>query len=348
MTMTRDKEGLRRRGRAVPWAFLLAVGGILLIEGLSAVWDDCFYTEETKTSRAAADGLDGLRIKIKNDFVREPGRHFSTLILGDSYMNSGVEPRLLESLTGRSTFNLAAYGDYGVFTAYCLLKNYLRRNPPPEILIMGFHFETLSRPRLEPAFLYEIGRGNLGALIGEIGLVQALKVLVPTLKHQGVLRRLITGEISPSRLLRPARARAFRERVIRDRGYYAPYADQMVIAAAGPENINPRYRFRLSESSRRNLIRILDLASRNGIRVLYVVPTHSWDWYRLYKEQGTLDAQDRALSVVFEGRPGVRWIRHQEEIQDLSLYADRLHLNLFGARRLTRLLARDLQAAFSH
>ena len=330
---------------SIPIAFIICIIGILVFESLNLYFDDRFYTTEMATSQAAVSGLDGFRMKIKNEYSLNGGLDYDGLILGDSYLLSGVIPTFLEQQTGKKIFNFSGFGDHGVFASYCFLKNYLRTNSKkPQWIILGYHPDTLSRTKLPAGYMYELKEGNAVELIEEFGLAQGIKFQIPSLKHQFLYRQILFSFQRP-RFLTPKQIREFRESVITEKGFYSPHAFQAVAEPARDEDLNTAYRFHVSRSARENLQKIVRLAQDNGIRVIYVVPTLSDDWGRLYDRQSVRADYQGFLSSFHKLYPNIEIWDFQPRIKDFSLYSDRLHLNVNGAQRLTGLIARRLNSA---
>ena len=79
-----------------PWAFLIAVGVIILIECLVVRFDEHFYYPP----------FNNLRMKVKNEISRADDRHFDVLILGDSYNLTALDPYEVTKGTELSAFRL--------------------------------------------------------------------------------------------------------------------------------------------------------------------------------------------------------------------------------------------------
>jgi hypothetical protein len=329
---------------SVPWALLAAIVLFGVFEGMNAVWDEHFYTTETRTTQAIIQGLEGLRMKIKNDYAQRRDNSFDGLVLGDSYYISGVLPNLLGEKLGRDVFNFSGFGDQGVFAAYCLFKNYVRAHPGrPSWIIIGFQPDTLSRPRIDPGLMYDLRKGNAWAMIGEYGLSEGLKLQIPSLKHQHVWRGVMKYGQWPRTTLNKKQITAMIQDVLKNKGFYSPYPFQAVAEPAGEKDLNPFYHFRVTQPSWKNLRGILDLAGKHHIQVFYLRPTYSEDWRCLYERQGVIKDYAAFLERLKELYPGIIILDYQQDIHSLSLYSDRLHLNLNGARLLNQKLAEDIR-----
>jgi hypothetical protein len=329
---------------SIPWALLTVIILVLIFEGVNAVWDEHFYTTETKTTQAIIQGLEGLRMKIKNDYAQQEGHFFDGVVLGDSYYISGILPDVLGEKLRQDIFNFAGFGDQGVFAAYCLFKNYVHKHPGrPLWIIIGFQPETLSRPKIAPNLMYDFRKGNAWALIWEYGLIEGLKLQIPSLKHQHVWQHVLKYGQWPKNTLNQKQITAIMQDVLENKGFYSPYPFQALAEPAREEDMNSSYRFGVTEPSWRNMRRILDLARKHRIRVFYLRPTFSEDWYRLYRQQGVIADYTAFMDHLKKFYPEIVSLDYQEDLQSLSLYSDRLHLNKNGAYLLNQKLAEDLR-----
>ncbi|MCR4338106.1 MAG: DUF1574 domain-containing protein, partial [Candidatus Omnitrophica bacterium] len=288
-------------------------------------------------------GLDGFRIKIKNEFANTTQEAFDVIILGDSYFVSGVIPQLIEEKAHLRAFNFATYSAHGIFGSYCLFKNYLENSSHvPKYLVLAFQVETISLSKIAPEYMYDLKLNNAMQLMEEFGWAEGVKFQVPSLKHQYFYREVLQNFKIPS-FLNSKEIESFIHGVIADRGRYAPHENEMLAESAREEDVNFKYRFRVSPSSKSNLDKILNLARKNHIQIFYVVPTLSQDWYSLYSKLGVIEGYERFLSSLQKEFPEIHLLRFQDQIQDIALYSDRLHLNRNGAYDLTSLIASKLR-----
>jgi hypothetical protein len=318
--------------KRLPKGFLLALLLISLFEVCNVIFDDYFYWMP----------FDGLRIKIKNELSQSGENRFDILAVGDCYSIVGIVPAIMERETGLTCFNFSTHRNQTVLASYCLLKNYLERCLiRPKYIIVSFLYLTIRdrREMLKQAFFYDYIKGNLGTIIKEFGIEQCVKFLIPSLKHQELLAaytqdpRLID---SPGETV----LNEFRKQVIfLDKGYY-PRNSERVFQGNNGVPILPD--FSVSSYFRKYLDKILDLAERNHIRVIYLVPTVPFTEEQPHTKYTDIHDYTDYIRVLKGKYPDLIILSPQDILHQKGLYRDALHLNQQGAQILSLYLSQKI------
>lgn len=322
----------------LPAGLLFCVLLVLSFELFNAIFDDHFYSARIRHTVAASKvGFEALRMKVKNEFSQTSGNRFDVLVMGDCYNIVGVIPRIIETETELSTFNFSTHLAQTVLASYVMLENYLRENATkPKFLILGFLPITLGSST-ELGYLYEFKDGNMAVLKKEFGLRQAIRFSIPSLKHQSFWKEFVNNPLSV-RLSTKAEIDDFIETVYLDSGYYAWRANA-VYRGSMKETDAPLYEFKVSDFSFRYLMRILDLAEVNNIKVIYIFPTHPPDVYQAHLQQGLVNLYEDFLESLIKKYPGMTLVKPQHVLNDKSMYINWSHLNSKGAAELSNFLA---------
>jgi len=329
--------------KRLPTGCLLALLFIALFEIFNVIFDDYFYYTP----------FDGFRIKIKNELSQSYGNSFDILAVGDCYGIVGIMPAVMESETGLTCFNFSTHRHQTILASYCLLKNYLERClKKPTYIIVSFLYLTMrdQESTLRQAFFYDYLKGNLGTIIKEFGIESCVKFLIPSLKHQGVLAAH-TQNFSFLDFQRKE-LDEFRKRVIYfDKGYY-PRNSERVFKGNNVKPILPD--FSVSPFFKKYLDKIFDLAQRNHISLIYLVPTVPFVGEKQNKKYTDIKGYNDYIRWLKKKYADLIILSPQDMLYQKDLYRDAVHLNERGARILSLYLSqkinklkgsRDLSAA---
>jgi len=269
------------------------------------------------------------------------------LVLGDSRAHAAVLPAEL----GRPARSLAAAGATPL-EAHSLFTRYLAHHAPPRLLVVSFtpihlefdelFWERTARWKLIPTADALVMFRRAEALADPIlGRPDASRLALRWLRLRANLPVDYAAELRAAKLgLRRSRNLGVLEELERTAGqrFYGG-AD----AASEPNNEVGRTRFQPSPLLDFHLREILDLAAERGADVVFA---------SMPMNQSSLDRIDpryaagwRAhLARLAAGRPEVVWRPELWSLPD-DHFGDGSHVNLRGARAVTRRLAGDLRAA---
>lgn len=304
---------------------MLAVVLIAAFESACAYFDNYLYPPP----------FDGLQFKLKNDLAQSGKSSFDVVIFGDSYVLLGIMPEVIEKGTGLSAFNFSTYADFSAFTSYLLLKNYLSsRAGRPTLIIAGFLPSTVTTTKEylvenKQHVLYHYSRGNILLFAKEFGAAQAVKFLVPSLKHQDFwkLRVWFSGRTMVD---------GFIKQFYQRKGYADDRAGWVYTGARArderPDELSASLFFQ------KYFLAFLRLARQNGVKVLYVVPALPPDIASQNVQSGRTGQYLSFLRSVQESF-GFKILDPQAILDKNDYFADEAHLNGQGARRMSEYLA---------
>ncbi|MBI5049311.1 MAG: DUF1574 family protein [Nitrospirae bacterium] len=338
--------------KKLPGGVLIAFLFISIFEFANAYFDAYFYSPHVQ---GIATPFEGLRMKIKNELSQSRENKFDIIILGDSHSHVSIIPRIIEEKTGRSCFNFSTFGRQGVMGSYWMFRNYIEAHDiKPKYIIVGFSpFYTYP---ITKSFwdssniltdLSDIRKGNVRAFIEEFGVVQGIKFLLPSLKHQGRFKEFIRNPFSfemPDRV----QLNKFTEQFYLDKGYY-------------PERINESYpkesresgydkffqytdlnKFVISEFSYKYLRKMLDLAKEHKIKVIYHIPPIAPYLYSVVKNYSYMDRYNEFVDSLKKDYPDLIAVNSQHLFNENDMFLDIYHLNGKGAPILSGFLAQRI------
>lgn len=315
-----------------PWAFLIALAVIVVIECLVVRFDDHFYYPP----------FNNLRMKVKNDIAQDPSRHYDVLVLGDSYNLTALDPAKMTAGTDLSAFNFSTFAVNSVITSYVLLKHSLEKEgPKPRVVIIGYldYIPQMSRDYIYKMYahtLYDFKKGNIGIFTAEFGPAMGLKFLIPTLKHQGYF--LLNAKPTPL-----ARIREVTQSVYDKRGLYEWHADR--VFDGNIDYINTDDAFYVTPYFEKYLRKILTLAAGADIKVLYLMPTVVPELDARLTAAGRRAAYMAYLRGLQEEFPNMEIMYPALLLSDPQLYTDQDHLNAQGSAVLCGMVQSWLRAA---
>ncbi len=318
-----------------PWAFLIAVGVIILIECLVVRFDEHFYYPP----------FNNLRMKVKNEISRADDRHFDVLILGDSYNLTALDPHVVTKGTELSAFNYSTFAVNSVITSYVLLKNSLqKKGPKPRHVIIGYldYIPQMSREEIRKKYshtLFDFKEGNISVFTAEFGPAMGLKFLIPSLKHQGYF--LLNAKPTPLEKIRTVR-----QSVYDNNGFYEWHTDR--VFDGNIAYINTDDPFYVTPYFDKYIRKILRLAADNDMRVLYVMPTVVPQLDARLTAAGRRAAYMAYLRNLKKEFPNMDIMYPGMVLSDPQLYTDQDHLNRRGGEVLCGMVRVWLLAGTRH
>ena len=288
------------------------------------------------------ESLQGLRIKINNELAQDRRHSFDILVFGTCYDARGVMAPLMEKETGLSCYNFAPYDMQTILASYCMLKNYLKTHPQkPKYIIIGANRMNISKPLtyLNIPYFYDFRKGNIAEFASELGPAQAVNFLLPSQKHQHLLRRFFEAPFSFKTVDRK-RIDDFIEKVYRERGYDSDKEDVVYGGDANDRSEDPK--FTVSGYYYKYIRAMLDLAGKNNIRVIYSMSSRPPDWYELEERHGIVKQYNAFVDLLKREYPALIVLNPQRLLNEKDMYSSSSHLNKKGARLLTRFLSEAL------
>ncbi len=196
------------------------------------------------------------------------------LFVGDSALQFGVIPNLIQQLTGFSAFNLALAGTTIQFaTPELLLDNYLSSNQPPRLIVLYVDARVqISEPTRTPEFWYE----GAAALVRHGGIVRAFSYFVHDPKKIIQFPYLIWRQILYAEDFTGATWNAATHEMMSQRGYLSYEASKSVVGSLAPSKSLPadcRFHPRSVEPDRGYFQRFRERYAKSGIMVaIYLAP----------------------------------------------------------------------------
>lgn len=97
---------------------------------------------QTQAHRLQVPHFQSQMISGQQENSRNLNGSYDQLIFGDSTSVYAIDPEILETETGLSTYHFGNIGDLGMVSNYYLLKNYLKNNKYPKHLYLMMGFES--------------------------------------------------------------------------------------------------------------------------------------------------------------------------------------------------------------
>ncbi len=310
-----------------PKAFLIALIVVCIVEMLVLRYDEYFYYPP----------FNNLRMKVKNDIALSPARIFDAVILGDSYLLTGLDPRPIQDQTNLRVFNYSTFAVNSILSSYLLFRNQVSKEASrPQYLILGYldYVPQFDRDTILSKYghtLFDFKRGNIGLLSREFGIVTGLKLMIPSLKHQGYF--LVMSKPTPLSTIRQV------ERSVYDQhGYYEWHVDRAFDGHYGYEN--DQVEFAVTPFFDKHVRQILSLAQQHQMRVLYIIPSVVPQLDDRLKKAGRRAAYRDYILSLQRDFPNVEIYEAQKDFSEEGLYTDQDHLNQRGGEKLGRIVTR--------
>ncbi len=312
----------RPPSRPRPRGFLGMVALVLLIEGIVGGRDDL---------------LDhgSLEWRFGDRAARRKTAGASVLCLGGSQLRFGVAATELESRLQRPVRNLALTGSPPP-VSYFLLRHALNSGARPDTLLVDF----------SPFLLVREPRAVAGRL-PEVTTLRDVLDLAWTTHDSGLGAELLMAHVFPSsasrRRLRtcwddpgPGRPTAYDAAARRAR--WSPGGDARIGEVVYPG------RWICPESSLDYVHRLLRLAQRRGIAVVWIMTPSDPAILAERERRGLEDAYDRFAVALQADHPELRILDGRRLAYPESLFTDPVHLNRLGATAFTGEIASALTA----
>ena len=339
-----DGRSSRRR---TPFGVFGAVALVAAVEvGLSQVpvdaWPSSFiaasWAESERASRTRGEGVGA-----------------DVLILGDSQLKCGLQPKLIEGALGLRAFNLAVVGGQPA-SSYYLLSKALDSGATPKAIVVDFF------PGLLAADL-RINTGKWADLLdpGEcLGLASTARdgklfgpviarALLPALRLRDGVRAGVTAALTGVEGKDAAEARAYVRNWRVNGGSHALPRKPEFRESEGDvlDPSQPGRRWKCKPENLAYVRRFLALAGSHKIPVFWVLPTVA---PRLRAERGRTGLDAAYLAFVRSVRaefPGLTVLDPTPLLGDAGVFSDVLHLDRRGASVLTLAVAEAVAGARS-
>jgi len=327
--------------KKLPKGFLIALVLILVFEISTAAFDNYFYLAKGRNPNL---WFTGLRLKVKNSYSQDPDTSHEILVLGDCYNITGVIPQIIEKNTGLSCYNFSTYAEQSTFASYLLFNNYLKKSTKkPNYLIIGFLPFTLLRTKKyimthSMPMLFDFKEGNVHAFIKEFGIAQGLKLIVPSLKRQGIFKQFFKNPLKVLREI-PNKKQLdnFIKQISVDKGHHVWCVKCVYRDNFKEENSAPN--FEISNFNQKYLTKILELSRENNIKVIYLHPSKPPNVYTIYVKRGIVEGYEDFLNYLKITYKDIIDINPQDILNNNNMYVNELHLNGKGAEILSNFLS---------
>lgn len=330
--------------KKVPIAFLLAMLMIVIFETCNYVFDNYFYSVSGGLPIDMAVS-EGLRMNIKNEISQAKGNSFDILVLGDSYNTVGVIPKVIEEKTGLSCYNFSTHKKHTILATYCMFRHYLNTcSKKPKYIVVSFLPMTYGDRKIDIIkeslpFLYEFRNGNVSIFIKEFGLAQGMMFLIPSLKHQDFFQSYFNKQGHLKRVNKKELADYFKQ-VAFNNGYYPWYINEVYNGEA--KDGEKHSRIRESLFFRKYLKAILDMANKNNIVIIYIIPTFPPDVYKIQEENRFTEQYCKFVDTLAKDYSNLTIVKPQSILNKKDFYVDRYHLNKNGAALLSNFLSNKI------
>ncbi len=308
----------------------------------------CAVETAISTSRDPLTPLEGYTWKLATDAAGEVARGHETLGMGDSLMIHGFQPAEFEAAGGGSAVNLAMAAAQPA-TTYFLLRRTLASGARPRTVVVDFAPYLLNKPPRLNRKNWAILPGwsdsaELAYEVGEAGFAVDLFIreLLPSYQCRDELRRQVLGRLEGREVTTELdNLAAARHWSIHRGGLVLAAipdfdgrvaeveADVMLRRGKGYQEVHLRY-----------LERFLELAGREGIRVVWVLTPFTPAFRERWEQNGEA-ARERELVAGLLARHGnLEVVDARESGYGPELFRDSVHLAAPGALCLSRDLGR--------
>ncbi len=336
--------------RNVPWGF---IGAIVLIVGVEK-------TIASKITSVTTEVASCWSFAAKA--ASREAAHSEILGFGDSLMKYGFQPKVIEAQTGRTAYNLAAYGG-PPSRDYLLLKRVLDAGGKPAALVVCFQVVHLgSGPRFHVRHFAESVTPSealdLSWYSRDPGLFAWLMLsrVVPSIRTRFEIRgnamTALNGQgIDWTNLYYP-----FRRNWNQARGAHVhpeePHApDDEIAAKARAKELYAGHFDDLSDQHpvhEQYIRRFLDLAAERKIPVIWLIPPMLPAIEERHHEVGLSDLTTQLSRRMQEAYPNLIVVDGRHQGYDAQAFCpDAVHLNRRGANALSRDLAAIIRHHFS-
>ena len=325
-----------------PGAFLITVLLVLLFEGFSFLISENCYIGQTEQM---IEQRENLITRIKNEISQVKENNFGVIAFGDSYGNCGIICKAVKKETSLDCFNFSTNGRNSVFNSFSMMRNYLKAtSQKPKFMVISFNLYTylLGKPKLE--YSYEFLPGNFDIFVRELGFDHTVKCLIPTLRAQEFFLQIVQDPFLLFQIKNDKRKRyeVLKSKLTADLGFIS---DLNEIPYSESEDQIERardYQFSIDPFAYHYLDAMLELAHRNEIKVLYVMPTRPKHIDQLFEESEEAQRYRDFVDSLRKRYSDLIILDFQKLLEEKQLYQDPLHLNKKGSDLLSTLVSQKI------
>jgi len=313
-----------------------------------------------KAGKIYKDGA-ALVCETKRNMVRSGAIHYdkdkiNVLFMGTSRILAGIAPAVFDELSGGRTlsYNLALPA-LPISSSYFVLRDYLKKNPPPGWIIMQLH---INQCRTCTLFNYYSHQGliSLAEIFSLFTEVQDKKIALNYI-FPFRMYAFFTVQYLYNRIFHPGRIResqdnnrAILSRMMEERGYY--FIEEQAVSSDNrlPDDFGemektsaaPQQGVEYDPFIDPYVEKFFDLTRENGINVLLVQPVYRQNQGSQYEKIPLqFDMILKEYNHVFLAKQGWKLRRYENRF-----FSDRTHLNKDGARQFTREIYREFCEVF--
>lgn len=253
-------------------------------------------------------------------------KDFDFLVMGNSIQKTGILPKEV----GESVLNLGLPGGRPI-GHYFLLKRYLKQHKPPKTVFLSVFFERYD-DSFHLVLKYFLNSPEVISIWSELTDQERETYLLkffPTLDHRKVhldVRDTYHGS-----------NKSFVDQMIAHRGYMpSPQSSQRLEEGEfekHPERVQSK--IALDARDRRYLEKFIDLAEKNGIRIVMLGMVLPKELYTLLQDTGFIAERMAFLEDLKTRHPKLELDPRQEVFLENKYFGDRMHLNEEGSHIYT-------------
>ena len=275
------------------------------------------------------------------------------LCLGDSLVKLGVQPKVIASRLGRTSYNLAIPGAQAMADVV-LLRRAIADGAVPSVVVVDFDENLLAvspRENLEGwaellgpvdclGFARHVGDPDLAARV-------ASAMLLPTLRDRSAIREHIVARLGGSeRPILPELRGLVRNWRRNDGAQFVPPGERGPDLATAPDADRPLRAWRPHPFHSASVRRFCALADRHGIAVVWLLPPIRPDWRDRRAALGLLGTFDRFVAEIRAEFPSVSVVDGRDAGFPAEVFRDATHLDGTGAVALSEALAEAIEPLF--
>lgn len=183
-SLTAGSPPARRRG-LVPAACVITLALVALSEISIAYYCEGMHLRWTRSDWGYKVWLS---LEIKQAVADDPHSVFDVLVMGDSAAQMGISTPRITELTGMRAYNFGTHGVGSVLGSFSLIRSYALTHPGFKFLLIYFIPPFYDTANLDPAELFGLAGHNPRMTLQEFGLAPLLRLWIPSLRHQFVLK----------------------------------------------------------------------------------------------------------------------------------------------------------------
>ena len=326
-----------------PWGVIGALSLILSVEQLIDKYENVFTNTAALNWRYTRDSA----------VSKAPGR--SILLLGSSLLKYGLAPKIIESETGRTSYNLAACGG-NMAVNYFVLKRALLSGARPDAVLIDCPTEPVIPGKQEegddwlkinercwPELLDVRDTLDLAFASRNPDFVAQtlLSQLLPSYKARFEIRANVLASLQGQPESHSWETELVQRNWDSNRGMHVNPRNPVFEARHAKETVHtppqppPPEGWLINQLSVSYGRRFLDLAQAHGIRVLWIVPPIAAFGQEARNRAGRDEHQTRFIREVLANHPEVTIIDGRRSAYPATAFCDTVHLNSTGAATFT-------------